>query len=341
MVEGAPAVALSYSAGVPLEDEAGIGALTLGGYLREVTQRYGPREAAVLREGDQIERWTYDDLWARSVAVARSLIACGVGKGTRVGVLMTNRLEFLSAVFGTALAGGVATTISTFFTASELDEVLRTSGCSVLLFERSVLKKDFAAILGELEPALASAQPGSLLSTRYPFLRWLAAVGNAEHGAIESWDEFLARGAAVPPAMVDAAAAAVAPSDPGALFFSSGSTGKAKGILSAHRGPCLQLWRWPAWYCFDGPPPRVWSSNGFFFSGNFCQAFGSALTNGGSLVLQRWFDAEEALHLMAVERASMLLAWPHQWAQLEAAPNYATADLSAMRYLDASTPIAQ
>ena len=341
MAESETAGAPSYAFGASLEDEEGIGALTLGGYLREVTQRFGPREAIVLREGDRVERWSYDDLWARSVAVARALIACGVSKGTRVGVLMTNRPEFLSAVFGTALAGGVATTISTFFTASELDEVLRISGCSVLLFERTVLKKDFAAILTELEPALTSTPPGRLLSTRYPFLRCLAAVGHEGQGAIESWGGFLARGEAVPPGMVDAAAAAVAPSDPGVLFFSSGSTGKAKGILSAHRGPCLQLWRWPSWYCFDRAPPRVWSSNGFFFSGNFCQALGSALTTGGALILQRWFDPEEALQIMEAERASMLLAWPHQWAQIEAVPNYAAADLSAMRYIDATTPIAQ
>src|SRR5262249_28755869 len=148
-------------------------------------------------EGDRAERWSYDDLWARSVEVARALIACGVVKGTRVGVLMTNRLEFLSGVFGTALAGGVATTISTFFTASELDEVLRISGCSVLLFEREVLKKDFMAILTELEPGIASVQPGGLMSLRYPFLRYLAAVGDEGGGAIDSWAEFLARGAAV------------------------------------------------------------------------------------------------------------------------------------------------
>jgi fatty-acyl-CoA synthase len=330
----------SYAFGIPLADDNGIGPLTLGGYLREVAARYGPREAAVLREGSQVERWSYDDLWARSVEVARALVARGVGKGTRVGVLMTNRLEFLSAFFGTALAGGVATTISTFFTASELDEVLRISGCSVLLFEREVPKKDFAAILTELEPGLVNARPGGLISPRYPFLRHLAAIGHEGEGAIESWSGFLDRGAAISTAMVDATAAAVAPSDPGALFFSSGSTGKAKGILSAHRGPCLQLWRWPGWYCFD-EPPRVWSSNGFFFSGNFCQALGAALTTGGSLVLQRWFDAEEALRLMEAERASQLLAWPHQWAQLEAAPNYASTDLSAMRYVDAATPIAQ
>jgi fatty-acyl-CoA synthase len=127
---------MSYSFGVPLSEERGIGALTLGGYIREVTDRFGPREAAVFYHGEQAERWTYAELWDRSLAVARALVACGVSNGTRVGVLMTNRLEFLSSVFGTALTGGVATTISTFFTGAELDVVLKASGCSVLLAER-------------------------------------------------------------------------------------------------------------------------------------------------------------------------------------------------------------
>ena len=124
------------------------------------------------------------------------------------------------------------------------------------------------------------------------------------------------------------------------LFFSSGSTGKAKGILSAHRGVTLQLWRWPQWYNIKSPP-RTWSANGFFWSGNFAMALGGTLARGGSLVLQRWFDAEEALTVMEAERATMLLAWPHQWAQLEAAPNYLTVDLSAMHYVDARMPIAR
>jgi fatty-acyl-CoA synthase len=70
-------------------------------------------------------------------------------------------------------------------------------------------------------------------------------------------------------------------------------------------------------------------------------ALGGTLSSGGALILQRWFDAEAALRLMEIERASMLLAWPHQWAQLQAAPNYASADLSAMRYIDAASPIAR
>lgn len=327
--------------GIPLDAETGIGALTLGGYLREICECYGPREAAVLREGQGVMRWTYRDLWDHSVDVARALIAGGLGQGSRVGILMTNRLEFLSAFFGTALAGGVATPISTFSTPNELDEVLQTSNCSVLLFERHVVKKDFATILRDLEPAIDASGPGALFSTRYPWLRRIASVGEAgSDGAIEEWNTFLASGNLVPSGIVDATSRAVRPSDPGTLFFSSGSTGKAKGILSAHRGPCLQLWRWPQWYGFD-EPPRTWSSNGFFFSGNFSQALGGTLTSGGTLILQRWFAAEDAIELMEREGASMLLAWPHQWAQLEAAPGYLDADLSSLKYIDATTPIAR
>lgn len=332
---------LSIVRGIPLVEEQGIGPLTLGGFVREVTRRHGPSEAAVIHLGDRVERWTYDDLWARSMEVARALLACGVGKGTRVGVLATNRLEFLSGVFGTALAGGVAMTMSTFSTPAELETVLQMGGCSVLLLERRVLKKDFAEILVDLEPRIASAKPGEVASTKFPFLRHLALIDSDEGlGAIEGWSTFLARGKSVDPALVDAAAASVQPSDPGVLFFSSGSTGKSKGILSAHRGVCLQLWRWPQWYDVK-VPPRTWSANGFFWSGNFSMALGGTLGSGGSLVLQRWFDAEEALSLMAAEKASMMLAWPHQWAQLIAAPNYETVDLSAMHYIDAATPCAQ
>ncbi len=161
-------------------------------------------------------------------------------------------------------------------------------------------------------------------------------------GGIEGWSAFLARGGDVSPERIDARMAAVMPSDPGILKFSSGSTGKAKGILSAHRGVCLQLWRWNQWYAVTpAHPVRMWSANGFFWSGNFAMALGGTFSNGGSLVLQRWFDAEEALTIMEAEKASFLNAWPHQWAQLEAASNYASVDLSSMHYIDATTPIAR
>ncbi|MGH2403144.1 MAG: AMP-binding protein, partial [bacterium] len=319
---------MSIVAGIPLSEEPGLGALTLPGYLREVTSRFAEREALAMRTPEGVERWSYATLWDRSVDVARALIACGAGKDSRVGIMMTNRLEWIAGVFGTALAGGVAVTISTFSTAPELDYVLQASGVSILLFEGIVAKKDFAELLGELEPAIRTAEPGALESVRFPFLRHLAAVGTRDREtAIETWSAFLARGAAVPRALIEARAASVAPSDTGVLFFSSGSTSKPKGILGAHRGVAIQLWRFRRIYNLEGEV-RCWTANGLFWSGNFCMAIGGTLSCGGTIVLQPTFQAADALDLIEAEKVNFLIAWPHQWPQLEAAPNWSTVDLS-------------
>jgi fatty-acyl-CoA synthase len=330
---------LSIASGIPLSAEPGLGALTLPGYLKEVTARFAAREALVMHNADgSVERWSYNELWERAMAVARALAACGMGKDCRVGVLMTNRLEWVASMFGVGLAGGAAVVLSTFSTQPELEYLLQASAVSTLLFERNVLKKDFGAMLQALEPQIGSAEPGRLASHRFPFLRWLAVVGEGGEGAIESWPKFLARGRATSPALIEARAASVKPSDPAALFFSSGSTGKPKGILSAHRGVAIQCWRWARIFGL-GDDVRTLTANGFFWSGNFGMALGGTLSCGGALILQSTFDAEAALRLMQAERVNFPVAWPHQWAALEAAPNWATADLSALRYLDQSTAI--
>jgi fatty-acyl-CoA synthase len=331
---------LSIVSGQPLLDERGLGALTLPGFLREVTQTYGEREALVWRTADGVIRWTYAQLWERAIEVASALRGCGLGKDARVGVLMTNRPEWLAAVFGTALAGGVAVTLSTFSTPSELDYLIRASAVSLLLFERRVLSKDFAAVLAELEPAIGTSRPRKLESAKYPFLRGLALLGEPAPG-IEAWDDFLASGHEEPHDLVEATAAGVLPSDAAVLFFSSGSTSKPKGILSAHRGVCIQLWRFRRMYGFS-PDDHVrgWTANGFFWSGNFTMVLGSTLASGGALVLQSTFDASEALELMQAERVNFPFAWPHQWAQLEGAPNWDRVDLSSVRFADFKTPIA-
>lgn len=327
--------------GIPLAEEQGVGALTLGGFLREVRGRYGPREALVLHENGKTVRWSFDELWAQAMAVAKALVACGVGKGERVGVLMTNRPEWLAGTFGAALAGATATPLSTFSTQAELDYLLKLSGVSVLLFERQVLKKNFAGMLTELEPELAKAAPGALASRQYPFLRALASVGApGVGGAVDDWDQFLMRGKDVPDGLIEARAASVTPADPGMLLFSSGSTNKPKGILNAHRAVSLQLWRWPHWYK-TSDDVRCWSANGFFWSGNFAMALGGALSAGGALVLQTTFDANEALELMQREKVNLPIAWAHQMAQFETAPNWSKVDLSGLKYVDETSVLAR
>jgi fatty-acyl-CoA synthase len=334
----------SIASGIPLSEEPGLGALSIPGYLREVTSRFAEREALVRRTESGVERWTYATLWERSVEVARALIACGVGKDSRVGILMTNRPEHLAAAFGTALAGGVIVALNTFSTPPELEYLLDASSVSILLFERHIASKDFAAILGEIDPAVQAAEPRWLPSTRFPFLRHLVMVdtteASAEGRAIEPWPDFLRRGSATPPALVEARAKTAMPADVGALFFSSGTTSKPKGVLHSQRAVAIQWWRWPR-LMGVGDDVRSWTANGFFWSGNFSMVIGSTLSSGGTIVLQSTFHAEEALELMQAERVTMPFAWPHQWAKLEESPRWKTVDLGGLRYVDDSTPLAR
>jgi len=331
---------LSLVQGISITEEEGIGALTLGGYLKEVVARYGMCEAAVLHGEKGVERWSYDDLWSHSFGVARALLACGIGKGTRVGVLMTNRLEFLSSVFGIALAGGVAVTMSAFLKRDDLESLLKISCCSVLLLERNVANRDLAETLVALESRIGAEAPGNLDSLKFPFLRHLAMVDCEDTlGVIEGWGRFLHRGTRIWPEQVVEVAASVLPADPGLLYFSVRSTGKPKGILSAHRGVCLQLWRWRKSFAFE-EGVRSWSANGFFWPGNFAIVVGGTLSAGGALILQRTFQAEEALTLMEAEEVSYLFALPHQRSQLMDAKNWLDVNLSALRYIDSNSPIA-
>lgn len=328
---------LALLRGRPLEDEPGIGALTLPGFLREVAGRHASGEALVEhRSGAEVERWSYAELWDRSVEVAKALIACDAGKDSRIGILMTNRLEWVSSCFGISLAGGTVVGLSTFSTPSELEYLLKATGISILLFEREVVAKDFTAMLTELEPRIALAEPGALLSTKFPFLRRLVVVDDDRpSGAVESWRGFMAHGKEVSDERVDACADAVKPSDPAMLLFSSGSTGKPKGIMNSHRGINIQSWRWPRIYDIEPEHPvRFWSANGLFWSGNWSIALGGTLAGGGCLILQRVFDPAEAIGLFEAERVSLPYCWPHQWAQLEEQPGWTDADLSSFWYVD-------
>jgi fatty-acyl-CoA synthase len=325
--------------GRPLSEEPGLGVLTLPGLFSELTTRFADREALVLHTSTGVVRWSYATLWERAAEIARALIGCGIGKDSRVGILMTNRPEWVASFFGAGLAGGVPVALSTFSTASELGHLLHASCVSILLLERRVAKKDFAAMLRELEPDLVAAGP--LKSTRFPFLRRLAAVDDAvAAGGIEDWSGFLAHGKTVPSALLQAIMSTVKPSDAGAIFLSSGSTNRPKGILSSHRGVAIQCWRMRRIFALQDDV-RTWTANGFIWSGNFAPALGGTLAAGGAQILQRIFDPIEALEIMQAERVTWPYAWPHQWTQLEAAPNWNSADLSALRYVDPSRPAAR
>jgi fatty-acyl-CoA synthase len=316
--------------GIPVAQEA-LGPLTLGEFLRKVCDDNGAKEALVFYPpSGAVVRHTYAQVWQEANLVARALIARGVTKETRVGLLATNRPEWITAMFGIALAGGTCVLLSTFAKGPELEYALRIGDVTLVIFERSVLARDFAAELTEMIPELAGPDR-ELRSARFPFLRGAVCIGEAVPGVIEHWPDFLRTNLAPQP-LVDAIAPQITPTDRALVFFSSGTTAKPKAVVHMHRAAAMQSWRWRRIYGLD-PDARTWCANGFFWSGNFASGMGATFAAGGCLILQRHFDTGEALRLMQAERVSLPVAWPHQWARLIADPAWNSTDLSSLYYV--------
>ncbi len=316
--------------GPPLQDASGIGALTLGGVLTEQAAQFADNEALVFDDpllGGATVRWRYRDLERHARRVAKAVLATGVGKGARVGVLMGNRPEAVASLFGTALAGAVAVPLSTFSPKPELSYLLAHADISVLLLQTAMGSHRFAADVAELCPSVAGRSP--ITDPAYPYLRHVAALG-PEHDAcgIDSWESFLQRGDAVDDALLDAVAAQVHPSDLGTIIYSSGTTAHPKGVLHNHRAVALQWWVQAGLFGRD-ESTRVWCALPLFWTAGLNLAMGATLAAGGTWVMQEMFEPAHALRLMERERVTEPHTFAHQARAIEEHPDWPSTDLSS------------
>jgi fatty-acyl-CoA synthase len=311
---------VSTFTGPPLSTENGFGALTLGGFTREVTERHADREAiAFYPDGldGAVVRWSYTGLHDEARRVARALLADGIEKGDRVAVLMGNRPEWVATAYGVAMVGGVLVPLNTWYERDELTYVLHHADVVTLLAQRHLRGHDY---LDRLPPSGGD---------ELPRLRTIVTLG-------PDWERFLAQADAIDDERIDTIAATVTPDDDAIVVYTSGTTARPKGVLHAHRAPALQAWRFARLLCLD-PNVRTWSAFPFFWTAGFNMVMGATLAAGGCLVLQESFEPGEALRLLEAERVTSPHAWPHQLAQLEDHPDWQTVDLSALRHVEAFT----
>ena len=90
-----------------------------------------------------VDRITYAEADRRSAELARGLIAQGGGKGTHVGLLYPNGIEFVVGMLAAARIGAVVIPFSTFVTAPEMREQLVDSDVEILLAAASFRSHDY------------------------------------------------------------------------------------------------------------------------------------------------------------------------------------------------------
>jgi fatty-acyl-CoA synthase len=300
--------------GPPLDGVPGIGALTMGAFLEEVADRFGPSEALVfddpLRDGATV-RWTYDDLRTEARRIGRALLALGIERGEAVGILMGNRPEAVAALFGAAMTGAVAVPMSTFAPRLELAHMLDQAAITITLTQTRLLARTFGDDLEALQADL-------------PDLRHVAVLGEP------TWDALLALADDVTDRELDARIAGTGDDDPALVIFSSGTTSLPKGVLHGHRAPSLQFWV-QAQIFGRHEATRMWTSLPMFWTAGLNTAMGSTLAAGGCWVVQEVFEPGAALALIARERVTEPYTLPHQTAALEEHPDWEATDLSSLR----------
>ncbi len=279
-------------------------------------------------------RLSYAEAESRSALLARGLLAEGLGKGSRVGVLFPNGPEWVLAFLAATRIGAVLVPLNTFSRARELAFALRHADVDTLLACDRFLGHDYLARLEECAPGLSGSSHEPLALPELPLLRRVLVFGACDR----SWArEGPARLAALArerrgfgAALLEEIERCVAPADPLAIVYSSGSAAEPKGAVFA-QGPLLRYVARLLPLRGLGPDDRVYTGMPFFWTGGFVYALLGCLQAGATLLSQASFEAGAALELMERERATLALGWPHTAKAMAEHPSFATRDLRSLR----------
>jgi acyl-CoA synthetase (AMP-forming)/AMP-acid ligase II len=291
---------------------------TLGALLDEAAARAPEREALACAPRDRVAtRLTWAGLRAASRVAATKLLAAGVTKGARVGLLCTNRAEWLPAAFGALRIGAVLVPLSTLWKQDEIAYALTHADVSVLVMLPGFRKHDYLASVGTILPGLGRAAHGQLREPAAPHLRHVVLLEGDAPGAIR-WGDLPD---APDDAYLDAVERTVTPVDWATIFFTSGTTAQAKAVVHAH-GALATSGRRIAEHVGITTEDAWWGHMPLFWSGGFVIGALATIAGGGRLVLQEQVEPAAALDLLEAEGCTVIAGW-HQAGPLLDQPDFA------------------
>lgn len=239
-------------------------------------------DAAILCAGETV---TYGQLAERVNRAGNVFAGAGIGKGERVLLLVTDRPEFFYVYLGLIKIGAIPVALNLRLSAAEIAFTMDDSACTGF-----VLEAQFANYYEEAAGA-AKRKPAAF----------------SVDGSIGGYGHI--------PSLMDAASAQLAsvkssPDDPGFWMYSSGTTGKPKGVVHDQRtvedaknmlGELMKV----------GPGDRVYASSKLFFAFSLAHCLFATLSLGATAILYPdWPDAKAVGEIVDTYRPTILLSVP-------------------------------
>ncbi len=302
---------------------------TLGACFDRVVERFGEREALVVRHQDI--RWTYRELQRRTNNLAVALLRLGMNPGERIGIWSQNNAEWLLVQLATAKAGLILVNINPAYRGTELQYALNKVQCRALIVSPRFKSSNYLEMLQELAPEIAHSKPGKLTAAALPSLALVIRLGEERTPGMLNFDALLGDASAAELARLESVGATLQFDDPINIQFTSGTTGQPKGATLTHHNIlnngyfvgaamnfsevdrlCIPV---PLYHCF-----------GMVLGNLVC------ITHGATMVYpDESFSAESVLAAIEAERCTALHGVPTMFIAMLEHPGFAQRDLTSLR----------
>jgi fatty-acyl-CoA synthase len=214
--------------------------LLVDDFLRRASRLYSGKVAVV----DGAIRHTYADLQRRANQMSHALLAAGINKGDRVGILSPNSHFFLESFYATSQIGAVLVPLNYRLQSSDIEYILNHAGVICMLADREL------------------AEQSSSLRDGLPKVEhWITACDEGRKvSGWQDWDEFIENASADRPPP-----SGCGENDLVSINYTSGTTARPKGVMLTHRNCYInayslmthlevrhqdvELWTLPMFHC--------------------------------------------------------------------------------------------